>query len=218
MATNEKMTVHKALSELKIIDSKINKLINGATYVMAVKHSATKINGVAITDYKKKMISDYDKVVSQIKRKNALKRAVVMSNAVTKVTINGEEFTVAEAIEMKNHGMEFNKKLLSAMTYSNDGALSELNKYTGENMEKKAEQYVLNFLGTQGSKDKSKLESEEIKLIRKTYIENNTYDLLDPLNISEKMETLSEMIDSFMTEVDAALSVSNALTIIEVTY
>ncbi len=32
-----------------------------------------------------------------------------------KVSINGIEYTVAEAIEMKNHGVEFDEKMLTAL-------------------------------------------------------------------------------------------------------
>ena len=39
--TNEKMTVHKALAELKIIDDRINNAIVSGTYVIANKHSNT---------------------------------------------------------------------------------------------------------------------------------------------------------------------------------
>ena len=50
--TTEKMTIHKALAELKTMDDRISKAIRNATYVMAVKHSAEKINGVKVADFK----------------------------------------------------------------------------------------------------------------------------------------------------------------------
>ena len=49
--TNEKMTVHKALAELKIIDDRINNAIVSGTYVIANKHSNTKIHGMTIDDF-----------------------------------------------------------------------------------------------------------------------------------------------------------------------
>jgi hypothetical protein len=56
------------------------------------------------------------------------------------------------------------------------------------------------------------------KTLRKTYIENNTYDLIDPLDVAKIMEALDAEINEFNAEVDAALSVSNALTVIEFEY
>ena len=39
MATVEKMTIHKALCELKILDSRINNAISSARFCLANKHS-----------------------------------------------------------------------------------------------------------------------------------------------------------------------------------
>ena len=113
--TTKKMTVHKALAELKIVDDRIVSAINGGTYCVANKHSNEKIKGVPVEDYKAVMQGYYDKATDLIKRRNAIKRAVVLSNATTKVSINGVEYTVAEAIEMKNHGVEFDEKMLDVL-------------------------------------------------------------------------------------------------------
>ena len=42
MSTMEKMTVHKALAELKTMDDRISKAISSTTFVLATKHSAEK--------------------------------------------------------------------------------------------------------------------------------------------------------------------------------
>ena len=110
--TTEKMTIHKALAELKIIGDRINSSISTATFIKANKHSNEKINGVSIEDFRKQIQGSWDKSNDLIKRRNAIKRAVVLSNATTKVKVGIEEFTVAEAIEMKNTGMQFKKELL----------------------------------------------------------------------------------------------------------
>ena len=62
------------------------------------------------------------------------------------------------------------------------------------------------------------VDSDAMKALRQTYIENNTYDLIDPLDIAKVMEALDAEINEFNAEVDAALSVSNALTVIEFEY
>ena len=41
--TTEKMTIHKALAELKIVDDRIISAINGGTYCVSNKHSNEKI-------------------------------------------------------------------------------------------------------------------------------------------------------------------------------
>ena len=54
--TTEKMTVHKALAELKIVDDRIVSAIDGGTYCVANKHSNDKIKGVSLEEYKGKVL------------------------------------------------------------------------------------------------------------------------------------------------------------------
>lgn len=216
--TTEKMTIHKALAELKTMDDRITKAIRNTTYVMAVKHSAEKINGVKINDFKDNMKSGYQKVEDLMARREAMKRAVVLSNATTKVKVGDKEMTVAEAIEMKNHGMEFRSMLLRQINSAYISAQNELTRNSGDILEKNAEQYVLSVIAAQPKDSKMSVDSEAMKTLRKTYIENNTYDLIDPMNIAKIIEDLDAKINEFNAEVDAALSVSNALTVIEFSY
>ena len=216
--TNEKMTIHKALAELKVIDSRINKAISDGTYIIANKHSNEKINGMPINEFKTAMKASHDKVMDLINRRNAIKRAVVLSNATTKIKVGNTEYTVAEAIEMKNHGMEFKTTYMRFMAHQNMNAQSELNRNSGEAIEKRAEQYVLSVIQAQPKDAKMSVDSEAMKALRKDYINNNTYDLIDPLNVNKLIEELTDEINEFNTEVDAALSVSNALTVIEIEY
>ena len=216
--TTEKMTIHKALSELKTIDDRIIKAIRSNTYVLAVKHSAEKINGVKVETFKENMKSGYQKVTDLIARRDAMKRAVVLSNATTEVQIGDKTMTVAEAIEAKNHGMEFKKTLLQSLYTAYGSAQNEFNKNNDEALEKKAEQYILAVIAAQPKDAKMGVDSEAMKTMRKNYIENNKYDMLDPLGVAKIIEALDAEINEFNAEVDAALSVSNALTVIEFSY
>lgn len=216
--TQEKMTIHKALAELKTMDDRIFKAINAHPYTMAVKHSAEKINGVTVSEFKDNIKSTYQKVQSLIARRDAMKRAVVISNANTKVKVGNAEYTVAEAIEMKNHGMDYKKALRQRIVDNHRAAHVELERNSGEAIEKRAEQYVLSVIQAQPKDSKMTVDSEAMKALRKDYIANNTYDLIDPLGVVKVMEELMDEITEFETEVDAALSVSNAVTVIEFEY
>lgn len=216
--TTEKMTVHKALAELKVIDSRINNAIREATFVTANKHSNEKISGMSIADYKTAIKAAFQKVNDLINRRNAMKRAVVLSNARTIVDVGSDSYTVAEAIEMKNHGMEHMRTLLQVLTRQYKSAQDTLILNSGDALEKRAESYVLSVIQAQPKDSKISIDSEAMKSLRKTYIENNAYDLIDPIDIAKRMEELTDQITQFETEIDAALSVSNALTVIEFSY
>lgn len=209
----EKMNVHRALAELKTLDSRIQKAARSATYCFANKHSNGKKDGITIDDYKNRMKSEFDSINTLINRRNALKRAVAFSNSVTKVTIDGVEYTVAEAIEMKNHGMDNYRVLLTAITANLAAAKNIIQDQNGEYLEKKANDYIIGFFG-----GKDKADSETATSMRKAYIEENTYDFIDPMNIEDFKKKLEDKIASFEAEVDAALSVSNAITNIEFEY
>jgi hypothetical protein len=214
MATNEKMTIHKALAELKLLDNRILSSIMNGTFCVANKHSNDKIKGVSVEEYKTVMQGNYDKASDLIKRRNAIKKAVVLSNAVTKVKINGIEYTVAEAIEMKNHGVTFDEHMLLELQKQYNRAQAEILRENGSELEKRAEQYVI---GAFGSKE-GKVNTEEYEKARMQFIKANTYELVDPIKILDKINALEEHINTFKAEVDAALSVSNAITEIEVNY
>lgn len=212
--TIETMTVHKALAELKILDDRIISTINGGTYCVANKHSNDKINGVSVEEYKGVIQGSYDKASDLIRRRTAIKKAVVLSNATTKVSINGTEYTRAEAIEMKNHGVEFEELMLEALTKQYNKAQSVILKQNGDDLERRAEQYVI---GIYGSKE-GKQNTDDFEKTKKDFITANSYELIDPIKILDKINALEESIASFKAEVDAALSTSNAITVIEIKY
>lgn len=213
MATVEKMTIHKALCELKILDSRINNAISSARFCLANKHSNEKVNGVTVEEYQETMKASYNKASDLIRRREAIKRAVVLSNAKTIVKIGGKEYTVAEAIEMNNHGINLKLQLKNAMKKQYDSAMTTIISKNSV-VDDKATEYVVGLFGQK----ESKTANEEYEKARKSYIEANTMELIDPVNILEKIEALEVEIADFTTEVDSALSVSNALTEITVEY
>lgn len=214
MATIEKMTVHKALSELKLLDDRIEKAISEGIYCVANKHSNDKIGGIPLDDYIKTMQGRYDKATDLIRRRKAIKRAVVLSNAVTKVSVAGIEYTVAEAIEMKNHGVEFDKTLMNTMSIQYKNAQMQIKQENGKDLEERAEQYVTAIYGQK----EGKTNTADIEKVKSDFLTANQYELVDPLHVLDKIEDLEKKINDFTADVDSALSVSNALTEITIEY
>jgi len=212
--TTETMTIHKALAELKIIGDRINSSISTATFIKANKHSNEKINGVPINEFKSQIQGSWDKSNDLIKRRNSIKRAVVLSNAVTKVKVGIEEFTVAEAIEMKNTGMQYKKELLNQLNRQYVDAIRITEKENGETLQSKAENYVIGLFGNK----EGKTQGEDVENTKKQFIINNTFELVDPIKIKEKINELEKEISEFEVEIDSCLSVSNSLTEITIEY
>lgn len=60
--------------------------------------------------------------------------------------------------------------------------------------------------------------TDEVKRLRDEFIKAQTMELVDPIGVLKVIEQLNEQINAFEVNVDSALSVSNALTTIDVTY
>ena len=210
---HEKMTVHKALAELKTLDDRINTAIGESVFVRANRHNNTKIFGKTIEEFKADSAASLMSATALINRRNAMKRAVVLSNAVTKVEIGGVEYTVAEAIEMNNHGMENLVNLRDCLREQYSSVKRMVESENGDKLVKACENYIQATFGT-----KEKVNNPDIEMAQKAYMTNNAYDIVTGFDIEEVIKELTDRIDAFKAEVDSALSVSNALTVIEFDY
>lgn len=212
--TTEKMNVHQALSELKMLDKRIAALIREGGFVTANKHSNTKIGGIDIKEHIENVKSRYQKVNDLIERRNAIKRAVVQSNAVTRVKIGNVEYTVAEAIDMKNHGVTYRSALMERLAREYDMAKATADSANGSDLSRRADDYIRTMVGNTDVKGMT----EEVRKMRDDFIKAQTTELVDPVGALSEIENMQEEIDVFVTNVDACLSVSNSLTEILVEY
>ena len=62
------------------------------------------------------------------------------------------------------------------------------------------------------------MNTEEVQQAKDAYIKSNTMSVVCGFDIKKEIDKLEAEISSFKAEVDAALSVSNATTMIEVVY
>lgn len=208
-----KISITEALNELKLYDSKINKAIANAKLASAAKKSSDKVGVVTKEDFEERAKASYHSVTDLIANRNALKSAIVKSNAVTEVTINSKTMTVAEAIERKN-SIDYDVTLLNEMKKQYVTATDTVNK---EN--KKVDNKVDELLSTLIGKDSDKkISKEDQEAIEKPYREKNEYEFVDPIGIYDKMLELESDIDGFNSEVDTKLVLSNATTFIEIDF
>lgn len=210
--TNEKMTIHEALSAVKMLNTRITDLIYETTFVYTAKANASKISGVKRETLVKETKAEYQKVTDLIKRYNAIKKAISLSNATAKVRIGEKEYTVAEAISLKDTGIAYKQALLNAMTDQYKKAQKEITKSNAA-LEKSADDFVSQTFGAKDSTN-----ADDVEKVRTQYIENQSLEMLDPIGIKKEIAELEEEISVFRTGIDSALSISNATTTIEVEY
>ena len=202
------MTVTQGLCELKLYDAKIEKAIDNANFVGAAKESSTKVGNVEKITFKANAEKAKQSILDLINNRARLKAAIVNSNAVTKVKIGSKEMTVAEAIERK-----------SSIVYERGLLLRLKNNYAAANMtvtdnNNRVNAQVDKLLESAYGKDDAKRTNEIYDSIAKPYHAANDWELVDPIRAELWIEELDAQIDDFVSNVDVALSVSNATTII----
>ena len=211
--TTEKMTIHEALCKLKTADKRLYDLEQNSIFIDAKKAVLDKIKGVSVKEYNQSIQSNYDKINDVLKETQALKAAISKSNAETMITVAGKEMSVAEAIYFFKYGVAQWEELLDKMTTEYKNVTNTVEKKNGADLDSRAEAYITSLYGS-----KDKVNADEVAKATEDYKEKQKYELVDPLNLNTRIAELREWIDSFKTSVDSAIQVSNATTIIEVTF
>lgn len=207
----EKMLVTQALNELKLLDGRINRAISNGTYVAAAKLSETKVSStVTKEDFIVDAKSSLQSVKDLIERRKKIKAAVVISNANTFVDISGVTMTVADAIERKD-SIEYDNEILRTLKNQFSNAVATVGQ-KNMNMELQIDRIVESSFGKDS---RQKINSEDYEAIAKPYRTNNEYGLVDPLGIEKLIAQMEEAIQGFISNVDAALQISNCTTYIE---
>ena len=218
---SEKMLVTQALDERDLLVKKIADKIAKASFVDTIKPNEDKVFAKRIDkdEYAKVAESAYQQIVDLIDRFQKIDAAIVASNANTEITTSYGTFTVAGAIALRS-------RLRGAGTYGDDadfeGRLQRKfeNEYNErvqfcdrKNMQLQAtaEDMRLSILG----KD-SKTKEEKPLGVVEAYVKENTTELVDPLDVKQKVEALQEKRNTLLTELDTQIKVSNATTFVEV--
>lgn len=212
--TTEKMTVHKALCELKTMDSRISKEISNANFIGTKKACEDTVSGKPVKNFEEDARSKFQKIEDLIKRNDALKRAVSLYNATQKITVDGTEYTISEALYFMNNKQEQRRMLLNAMTRDIQFVDHEVEEANGLYLDTRTEQYISSLFGN--AKDSQ--DPEKIKAAADNFRKENKREIVDPLDLRKKADQLQDHIDKFMVELDGALQTANALNEIVIEY
>jgi len=208
-----KMTIHRALAELKLIDSRIEKAITQVE-PSGLAQLDKPVNGFTPQEeFKKNALSKYQSVVDLLERKNNIKSAIVKANSTTTVNVAGETMTIADAINFKSL-VSLKRKFVQSLKSKHHNVTIQFN-LENEKINKVALDNAKIMLGKQDD-SKVKPTDEDVKNIVEPFVKRNEYHIIDPLKIEEKIELIENQVDSFEVEIDAVLSEINAITTIEI--
>ena len=204
-----KMTMHQLLALLKRYDDRVDTAINSLNVIAFSESQVSDEDAVKTVS---ELTSSYDSATHLIDNYYALEAARIKSNAETIVWIGGVKYTVAEAIKRK-HLINKEKMLINEMAHSWARAKTAYDRAVEQN--NKLADTVYN--STIGQTQNPSSEAIEVaKRAREAFLETHKPTLIDPLDIETKIKDLKKSIEDFETNVDAELSVSNALTTVEV--
>ncbi len=206
MSAKQSMSITQALPELKLLDKRMQKIINDVERWVTIRHTNAPVD---VEKHRKETEAAFQSHQDLVKRRDAIKKAIVISNAVTRVKVGTWEGTVAEAIEYKN-SIKYKQYLVERMRETLMEKRSEYERLK-EQVDGRLERLLTSELG----KD-VKTNPETITALTNTFRENNKVELVDPLDLSKRVTEMEEEIDSFVTNVDWVLSESNGKTMIEV--
>jgi len=211
---SNKITITEALSELKLLQKRIDKKIdstltpNNTIIDYKIGNSETGIRGFRnLETMTKDSKSFMDSITDLLKNRNILKSRIAQSNAITEVKIGKRTLTIVEAIEYKN-SILYEKELVSNLRTVYDGVLRSY----------KAEAFKAN--NTVESLLNSKMSSDSNKEVNSKNLANDLLSiyepkLMDPLDIKNIIEEFENKIEEFENNVDIVLNISNATTFID---
>ena len=210
-----KMSVTRALAELKRLDDRLNRMSTDQSIFVSVavgQGDKQKVLGVSDTvqNVVSQIQSNRDRVNSMIEQRAKIKAAVVASNAATKVKLGSREMTVAEAIELKK-SIDVKRNMLS--TYRRQ--VIQANALVAKQNAALEAQIETNLATIYGN-EKGKVDASMFEAIAKPQREQKEASLIDPIKINDLIKSLEEDISLVETELDFSLSEINAKTEIEV--
>lgn len=205
-----KMTLARALAEIKLLNSKIEKNIGRLQLVATKTGKKDVINGSneKVVDFNENAKSNYQSTLDLIKRRNFIKSKLTQANAITTISIGQDSYTIAEAIDRKN-SIQIEKTLLDKMKSNLNLQIKNMNT-ANDKMEADINRMVETKMGA----DKSK--AEDVADLKRIFRESDTTTLVDPLDLKVKIEDLEKSIENFELNIDFTLSEANAINYIEI--
>ena len=204
------MTVTDALAELTLLEKRINSArtaLENNTLIAVVEVGKVPTGFKSRDEHRTKARAALQRVDDLINRRRTIKRAIVLANASTMVSVAGQEMTVAEAIEMKNFISYYNN-VLATMTSAYSRTCQEY-KTAQSRVKQRLDKLAMEVLGKNAS-------SEKYQSLADSFLEREGVELLDPTNLAEEIARRLTFIEQFESTVDRVLSISNARTMIEI--
>lgn len=175
--------------------------------------------GRPVDAVKREILANFDSMQQLLKNYQTLKLAIIRSNSgITEESTNiktgnveGMELTVAEAIAIQKYVLPLRERFVRRLEAQLNNA-----KRTVEMANNQANNEISSVLDALSNKDSKNLDPSQVNTITEAYQQNKFRQLVDPLDLAEKIRKLRDKLDALSVGIDAFLSESNAISHINV--
>ena len=205
-----KMLITEALDERDYLKIKIRKDINRLNSIDVKSNDVDKIKGQDKEEFIKNNASLYQSIVDRIERLNKINIAITQSNAVTKVTVNDTEYTVAQAIAIKtsiNNGDNLLTNLYKILDQQYTMAMEKEIR-----MNRGVEEKRLELTNNLVKSEKELTEEQRVGI--EEMIKPYKPDVVVAVEKKE-LDKLEGKLDGLAAKLNTAIKISNATTYIE---
>lgn len=217
----QKMLVTQALDQRDLLVKKICDKIRKASFTETKKHNEEKVMERRVTqkEFEKEARSSYQQIIDLIHWYDKVDQAILRSNAETIIETSYGTMSIANALALRS-------RLNCSNAYDSDSNFEgnlmmkleeELNEkirvmeQKNKGLQNTAETMRLSILG----KDTKTKDETPLKVVD-VYVQENTTELIDPLNVRKKIDELNERRETILNELDTKIKVSNATTFVEI--
>jgi len=207
------ISVTRALCELKLYDSKIQKALND---IRVIDFTQKKYEGKAlqtnkpIQEFLDDAKSKYESLTKLISNRNEIKNKITQSNAVTMVKVGDKEISVAEAIESRR-SISYSQAILESLKRQR---VTMNNKLETDRM--RLDKEVNNLINQNLTSGSKKINDKDYEIIAKPFIESNEVKAVVAIDLDKEIDRLESHVEAFDSNLDIVLSESNSKTMIEV--
>lgn len=221
MMMEQKMLVTQALDQRDLLVKKICDKIRKASFTETKKHNEEKVMERRVTqkEFEKEARSSYQQIIDLIHWYDKVDQAILRSNAETIIETSYGTMSIANALALRS-------RLNCSNAYDSDSNFEgnlmmklqeELNEkirvmeQKNKGLQNTAETMRLSILG----KDTKTKDETPLKVVD-VYVQENTTELIDPLNVRKKIDELNKRRETILNELDTKIKVSNATTFVEI--
>jgi hypothetical protein len=188
------ITVSRALTWLKHFVPKWSSQINKRAADVIV-NGRSMLHGQSAVEITDELKSTHQSIVDQVKMVYEKRKAINSENQKTLISVDGKEYTIADAMIYRQHAIPLLEQYVNAATNSINIARRQFADQNGKYQD-----------AVQAQQNPTEASLQSIKALFEPTLITNTVEI----------EKLGEHIRSFKLEFDAILSEKNSITTIEV--